>query len=367
MLEKYWDLFVDCIVSLSLPMICFYFAICNNLFLNVSVHHASGLEKAGDVLLTPFQYLFAGKEAFLKEDGSWEIVQKFTYDANLFPKSIGSLVALPVSLIAGSAVKGLSLLTETAQKHRASLIAYQNSTSQRPNQTLYREIGLPLGDLESAPFIPSQGYKRRPGDENHLKAAKEGLKDITQILTESNIPWWIDCGTLLGAYRYGGVIPWDNDIDIALLLPDFENAKKALKRLDPKKYKVQDWSGRDFPNTFLKIYLSETQDMIDIYFYDINREEKTCSYIFSMDKNIFFFDWWKTRERRFTKPISFDKLFPLKKALFDGIEVFIPNDPVLFLQRYYGENLAPARIYDKNTNRFEKDLTHPYWLNPYVH
>lgn len=367
MLERMWDVFVDWIVSLSLPMICFYFAICNNLFLNVSVHHATGLEKTGDFLLSPFQYLFAGKEAFLKEDGSWELIQKFTYNTNLLPKSIASIIALPASLAAGSAVKGLSLLTESARKHHNSLALYQASTNQKPNQDLYRQMGIPIGDLASAPFMVSQGYQRRPGDENHLHAAKTGLKDITQILNQSNIPWWIDCGTLLGAYRYGGVIPWDNDIDIALLLPDFENAKKALNRLDPQKYKVQDWSGRDFPNTFLKIYICETKDMIDIYFYEIHPQEKTCSYIFAMDKNIFFFDWWKIRERRFTKPISFAKLFPLKKALFDGIEVFVPNDPTAFLQRYYGENLAPARIYDKNTNRFEKDLTHPYWLNPYVH
>lgn len=368
MLERFWDAFVGIMTSCFLPMVCLYHVICGNLFLNVAVHHATGLEKVGDTLLTPFQYLFAGKEAFLRSDGSWEFAQKFTYDDKaLLPKSIACIIALPGSLLAGSAIKGLSLLQSSAQEHHAALASHKKSTKLRPNHALYQQMGIHIGDVKSAPFITPQGYERRPGDENHLRVAKKGLQDITQILTESDIPWWVDCGTLLGAYRYGGVIPWDNDIDIALLLPDFENARRAFNRLDPSKYRVQDWSGRDFPNTFFKIYIRETGDMIDIYFYDIDPQKKQCTYIFALDKSLFFFDWWKEGERRFTKPVSFDKIFPLKRGTFDGIEVFIPGEPTAFLQRYYGENLAPARIYDTKTNRFEKDLSHPYWQNPYVH
>lgn len=367
MFERIWDAFVGLLISIFLPMICIYHAICGNLFLNVSVSHATGLEKAGDILLIPFQYLFAGKDAILKDDGSWELVQKFQYDKALIPKSIACIVALPGSLIVGSAIKGLSLCESSARAHRASLVSHLHSTKPLLNNEFYNQIGICVGDLKSAPLIPCQGYLRRPGDENHLSAAKKGLKDIAQVLNDAGLPWWVDCGTLLGAYRYGGVIPWDNDIDIALLLPDFQNARRAFNCLDPEKYMVQDWSGRDYPNTFFKIYVRETGDMIDIYFYDINKNEKICAYVFALDKSLFFFEWWKQGERRFTKPVSFDKIFPLKKALFDGIEVFVPNDPIPFLQRYYGENLAPARIYDATTNRFEKDLSHPYWLSPYVH
>lgn len=367
MFERFWDAFVGVLVSIFLPMICIYHAICGNLFLNVSISHAQGLEKAGNVLLIPFQYLFAGKEAFLKSDGSWELMQKFEYDRALIPKSIASIVALPASLVIGSAVKGLSFIGNNAKKNHESLSSHLLATKPKLNNEFYNQIGIDFGDLKSAPLIPSQGYLRRPGDENHLKQAKTGLQDIANVLNHAGIAWWVDCGTLLGAYRYGGVIPWDNDIDIALLLPDFENARRAFNCLDPEKYMVQDWSGRDYPNTFFKIYVRATGDMIDIYFYDINLNEKVCSYVFALDKSLFFFEWWKQGERRFTKPISFNKIFPLKRALFDGIEVFVPNEPIPFLQRYYGENLAPARIYDATTNRFEKDLSHPYWLSPYVH
>ncbi len=367
MLDRIWESFVNVLMSIFLPLICVYQSICGNLFLNVSVHDAKGLEKLGDTFLIPFQYLFAGQEAYQREDGSWELIQKFRYDKNLATYSVASIFSLPLSLAIGSSLKGLSYLNSERRETYHSLVAHLQSTDIRSNHDFYRKIGMQIGDTKTAPGIACQGFERRPGDENHLQIAKLALREIAEVLNDAEIPWWVDCGTLLGAYRYGGVIPWDNDIDVALLLPDFENARRAFNRLNPEKYMVQDWSGRDFPKTFFKIYIRETGDMIDIYFYDIDAKKQQCSYIFSMDRCIFFFDWWKTRERRFTVPVAFEHIFPLKKAEFDGIDVYVPNNPTAFLQRYYGENLDPVKVYDSITNRYEKDLSHPYWQNAYAH
>ncbi len=366
MLDRMWETFVGVLITIFLPLICVYQSICGNLFLNVSVYHAKGLEKLGDTFLIPFQYLFAGRVAYLRDNGEWELIQKYRYDHNLATYSIASIFSLPLSLAIGSSIKGLSYLDNERRATYASLVAHIQSTACRSNLELYQKMGLCIFDSNTQ-RIHCQGFARRPGDEEHLSAAKDALREIAKVLDDAKIPWWVDCGTLLGAYRYGGVIPWDNDIDIALLLPDFENARRAFNRLDCEKYIVQDWSGRDFPNTFFKIYIRETNDMIDIYFYDIDPQKKQCSYIFSLDRSIFFFDWWKAGERRFTVPVAFEQLFPLKKATFDGIEVFVPNNPTAFLQRYYGENLSPVKIYDSITNRYEKDLSHPYWQNAHVH
>ena len=76
---------------------------------------------------------------------------------------------------------------------------------------------------------------------------------------------------------------------------------------------------------------------------------------------------WKIRERMLCKPIPFDVIFPLKKANFDGIDVPIPNQTKTYLTYKYGPNIEPVMIYSDETDQYEKDLSHPYWMIPLAH
>ena len=42
----------------------------------------------------------------------------------------------------------------------------------------------------------------------------EILLYIDKVCKENNINYWLSSGTLLGAVRHGGFIPWDDDLDI---------------------------------------------------------------------------------------------------------------------------------------------------------
>jgi len=366
--------FSNWIVYIGLPATGAYHLLCGNPFLNVSASDAKGVETAANVCLAPVQYLLAGKTAkpVLSEDGKrmgYALEQRFDYaDPAFWWKTASAYCALPSSLLVGSVLKGFSLLSSvTREKYEkiATSVAKGGSLLTLHDE-YYGSIGIEPVRIETAQPADCQRYERRPGDASKLKSEKEALKAMVSLLNEAGLTYWLDCGTCLGAYRYGGNIPWDWDVDIAILQKDSENVRSVLSSLDPEKYAVQDWSSRDKPNTYLKVYVKETRSLIDIYHFAINEETHSISSILSNGDCVFLPESWKIRERRFVMQTPFSYVFPLKKANFDGIEAFVPNETKKYLQQRYGENIDPAKIYSPVTGEYEKDWSHPYWQLPYT-
>ncbi len=69
----------------------------------------------------------------------------------------------------------------------------------------------------------------------------EMLMEVDRICRKCKIKYNIIAGTLLGAIRHGGYIPWDDDADVALLRPEYEKFRRACKtELDKSRFVFQD-------------------------------------------------------------------------------------------------------------------------------
>lgn len=64
------------------------------------------------------------------------------------------------------------------------------------------------------------------------------LKDVSKFCDENNIQYCITSGTLLGAVRHNGFIPWDDDVDISMPRADFEKFLSMANEL-PTQYECQ--------------------------------------------------------------------------------------------------------------------------------
>lgn len=65
------------------------------------------------------------------------------------------------------------------------------------------------------------------------------LCDFDAICERHGIRYFLAAGSLLGAIRHQDFIPWDNDVDVAMMRSEFEKLKPFLKdELDPEKYEL---------------------------------------------------------------------------------------------------------------------------------
>ena len=78
-------------------------------------------------------------------------------------------------------------------------------------------------------------------DIKHAWAAQlEVLSDVDKACRENGIQYFAEWGTLLGAIRHHGFIPWDDDMDICMRRPDYNRYLKVAKDIMPEGYEIFD-------------------------------------------------------------------------------------------------------------------------------
>ncbi len=85
-------------------------------------------------------------------------------------------------------------------------------------------------------------------------ALLEIAKELKRVCDLCGIRYFMDSGTLLGAIRHGGFIPWDDDMDFGMLREEYEKFVEIAPGLLGKNYFLQTWdSDPQFPRAYAKL------------------------------------------------------------------------------------------------------------------
>jgi len=234
------------------------------------------------------------------------------------------------------------------------------------------------------------------------------LIEFDAICKKHNLSYWLDSGTLLGAVRYQGFIPWDDDIDLSMPVEDYKKFKDiASSELSDSIFFQTKESDKNFKFDYIKLR-SNKADIVE--FHEKDRDIQYHQGVFvdifpmlnidSSPENKSFYDETLATIRSFSsislhtpdgidnpirrtelaKELSdmhkdwqdttsqviyggempdvsawFDlgKVLPLKKLEFEGIEFPVPNDCHHYLTEIYSSN------YTKTPPK-EKRKTHAF-------
>lgn len=238
----------------------------------------------------------------------------------------------------------------------------------------------------------------------------ELLLAVDRICKKHDIPYWLSSGTLLGAVRHGGYIPWDDDLDIEMLRPDYERLMRVLPDELPEDMVLQTHD-TDPGYFFAFAKVRDTKSRLQ----ETNRYDRIFRYqgiyidIFPFEKAPRLLHWiscrahgftynvlnnprntdeealrkvqrigrfnrrftfpllralahlWPTRRVRYgwgvpySDPRHLEDIFPLTTLPFEGHPVPVPHDSHRYLERKYGNYMQLPDVealhphYDKLT------------------
>ncbi len=109
------------------------------------------------------------------------------------------------------------------------------------------------------------------------------VDDIDKICAENNLKYYIIGGTLLGAVRHKGFIPWDDDIDLVMYRDDYNRFIKIIQEKYSSKYFIQTFdTDKNYTRYIAKVRLNNTIHR-ESYFENAGINEGVYVDIFPLD------------------------------------------------------------------------------------
>ena len=162
--------------------------------------------------------------------------------------------------------------------------------------------------------------------ETHRTMLYKLLKDVTDILDSNSIPYFIDGGTMLGAMREKALIPWDDDIDLGMIPPNYNKMLKIQDQFTKAGYSIQN-DGIIFKVFIPLLWVHYNNKIIgtptlDIFKYSLHGRHYVLADL-QLRKR---WPWAKHQTR---------DLFPLRKVSFGELQVSCVNNPLPYLDGTY--------------------------------
>lgn len=174
----------------------------------------------------------------------------------------------------------------------------------------------------------------------------EMMNFIDKVSTKHGLSYWLDFGTLLGAVRHEGFIPWDDDVDLAMMRKDFDRfqivfqeeiEKNGLK--DIVTFSI-DKETRKNMISFIKINYDFFK-LVDIFPYDFREtDENIDEEMFTEERNNFHLKLLQGIDKK----VVVEECFKNLNLVYDESDYIIPGvEGVVGLNEIYS-----FKIYEKN-------------------